>query len=85
MTLARLVILKPSTVTLSPSYVILNTFASLSVNSVKNLRTGSAKSLRTGSVKDLWQNDPLPGGPTVGILRPIVLYSADTATLESPS
>ena len=54
MTLERVVILNPSTVTLSPSYVILN--------EVKNLRAGSAKSLRTSSVKDLWQNDPLPTG-----------------------
>ena len=51
MTLARLVILNPSTVTLSPSYVILN--------EVKNLRAGTVKSLRTSSVKDLWQTDPL--------------------------
>ena len=52
---ARLVILNPSTVTLSPSSVILN--------EVKNLRAGSAKSLRTSSVKDLWQTDPLPKRP----------------------
>ncbi len=44
MTLARLVILNPSAVTLSPSYVILN----------------EVKNLRTSSVKDLWQADPLP-------------------------
>jgi len=25
------------------------------------------------------------GGPTVGILRPVVLYSSDAATVENPS
>jgi hypothetical protein len=64
MTLERLVILNPSTVTLSPSDpVILSTFAPLSVNSAKDLillRVDSAKSLRTSSVKDLWHIDPLP-------------------------
>ena len=56
MTLERLVILNPSTVTPSPSApVILSKAKDLIL-----LRAGSAKSLRTSSVKDLWQNDPLP-------------------------
>jgi hypothetical protein len=44
MTLAKLVILNSSTVTVSPSYVILN----------------EVKNLRANAVKDLWQNDLLP-------------------------
>jgi len=57
MTLARLVILNASTVTLSPSRRVI---LSKSEGSHIALRVNSMKSLRTSSVKDLWQNDPLP-------------------------